>query len=284
MGSWGATVAGLEVACWDPKIDPYKYMKNWCVAKYGPETGGDVYKGLADTYKITELFFPETKKDCIESCDLFRWGTYGKPYAVSMKPMEKAWTPGDAASAERFKVPGYPIPQAPQPEGLAKVTTRTMGSWIARFNAPREIEIAERSHRMMAKALAREPQNKELKRLEMVSQAGADLVRLYKDYHLAMVYSNAAKNNVGKSERQKLIRLASGHMKKAIVSAYDYTKNILPPVEEKGTTSRLRSDVKNMCTYHVVCMVREGAFLMDKDFGGEGLLSAFDTKFGIGEK
>ena len=86
-------VTGMNVAWWHPDMDPYKYMKNWCKAKYGQEAGQYVFNALIDTHEITEAFHPTsnsqpaTKGHTTESFDMFRWGPAYQPWAVDMQPL-----------------------------------------------------------------------------------------------------------------------------------------------------------------------------------------------------
>ncbi len=277
--------AGVEVGCWDPGLDGNDYMQNWCRAKYGEATGRKVFAALQDTPKITEAFYLETKPDCIESVDFFRWGDYLKPWATDMAALKTAGlTEEEVAGVTRWITLSFTMPQAPQPEGLRKVTPADQAGWLQRFEIAEAMAIADRSERLLAEALAGAPGNAEIKNLHELAKATQALTRLHRDYHQALVYATSARNAAGEGVRREQIIQARQHLLAAIGQVVAYRDHYLPLVRRQP--ARLWSihlNAPRKYLGNIVGLVREAAFLFDREFPGEHVLARMDEQIALSE-
>ncbi len=272
--------AGVEVGCWHPDLDGNRYMQNWCRAKYGEAIGRKVFQALQDTHKITEAFYLETKPDCIESVDFFRWGDYLKPWATEMTALKTAGlTEEETAGVSRWITLAFTMPQAPQPEALRKVTSGDQVSWLKRFEIAEPIAIADRSERLLADALLGVPDNAEIKNLHELAQATQALARLHRDYHQALVYANTARNTAEPDLRREQVALARQHLTSAIERVVDYRNHYLPLVRKQSPALwSLHLNAPRKYLGNMLGIVREAAYLFDREFGDEGLLEYMDQK------
>lgn len=272
--------AGVEVGCWHPDLDGNRYMQNWCRAKYGEAIGRKVFQALQDTHKITEAFYLETKPDCIESVDFFRWGDYLKPWATEMTALKTAGlTEEETAGVSRWITLAFTMPQAPQPEALRKVTSGDQVSWLKRFEIAEPIAIADRSERLLADALLGVPDNAEIKNLHELAQATQALARLHRDYHQALVYANTARNTAEPDLRRGQVALARQHLTSAIERVVDYRNHYLPLVRKQSPALwSLHLNAPRKYLGNMLGIVREAAYLFDREFGDEGLLEYMDQK------
>ncbi len=284
-GMIGAMVqgAGVEVGCWYPDLDGYSYMRNWCHAKYGREAGQDVFEALQSTHTITEAFYLDTKPDCIESVDFYRWGSYCKPWAIDMSTLKNAGlTEGETAGVMANIVLAFTMPQAPQPDGLRRVTVSDQGSWLKRFEMAEAIAIADRSEQSLAKALTVEPGNAEIHHLHELAKSTQSLVQFFKEYHEALVYANSARNTTDQEIRRIQTEFAREHLKAAIARVVDYRDRFLPLVRSQSDTLgslKLCAPVKYVGNF--LGILREATYLFDQEFGGESLLSYMDQRVAL---
>ena len=268
-------MAGMEVAYWHPDLDANRYMRNWCVAKYGP-AGEDVFAALADSDKVTSALYPQTKVGLAESCDLYRWGDYGQPWATKMLPLEQAGI-GTAAILELNAVKGFMRPHAPQPDALRHVKAGALAPWLQRFDVARERKIAGRAHAAMERALARDATNRELQRLEIVTAATEHLIDLYREYHTALAYANAARQADATAAKTDLAGKAEAFLLAASDNVWKYQRAFWPLTRD-AQFGRLNSDVRQIYVATLLATVREACFLFDRDFPGHATLSHFDGK------
>ncbi len=289
-------VAGMEVAYWHPDLDAHKYIRNWCRAKYGDDAGNYMHQALEGTDKITSAFF--LQPSCSESYDMYRWGPYGKPWAVDMAPFAQI---GLTGPVDGIASGGFMMAHAPQPEDLQKATPAQVGKWLERFEVREAIAIAERAEAMTAKALKAQPDEPELQYLARVAKATNQLAHLFREYHLALVQANAARNATeGDGNREKLIEQSRSHLKCAIGYSAEYGRIYLviinnlgsrytsqhllhPEVDggEKLQFHRLWWDLSRTYLPTILCQVREAAYLQDKEFGGQEALAYFDEQMGL---
>jgi len=286
-GMIGAMIqgAGIEVGCWHPDLDGSRYMQNWCRAKYGQKTGQKLFQALQDSHKITEAFYLETKPYCIESVDFFRWGEYIKPWATDMSALKNAGlSEVEVAGITNWITLAFTMPQAPQPEGLRKVTLSDQGSWLKRFEIADEIAIADRSERLLAETLAGEPSNSEIQHLHEVAKATQALTRLHRDYHQALVHANSAKNTTDQDARREQIGQARRHLTAAIGQVVDYRNHYLPLVRKQNDKLwSLHFNAPRKYMGNILGILREAAYLFDREFGGEGLLEYMDQRIAMVE-
>ena len=275
-------VAGMEVAFWYPNLDAGQYMKNWCQAKYGEKGGNYVAEALVDTDKITEKFYLETKKACVESFDVFRWGEWEKPWPIDMGIIDNLLQFKEKHSDKNI-LSGV-NPHARQPEELRNITSADKDRWLQRFEMKEEMAIAERARVKMAKALKTSPDNPEIQRLDKVARATLALTKMYKEYHLALVLTNLARNTNDKKIFAKLAKEARPHLKEAIDQTMIYTANLAPLGLNEKKHMRLRGDLLSTYIVTTLCDVREAAFLFTRDFGGENLLEYYDRELKSLEK
>ncbi len=272
--------AGIEVGCWHPELDGNAYMQNWCRAKYGKEAGQDVFLAIKDTHKITEAFYLDTKPDAIESVDFYRWGTFCAPWATDMGALKNAGlSEYEVSILMSFITLSFSLPQAPQPDGLRKVTVGDQEPWLERFAVADAIAIADQSEQMLAKALASEPGNSEIQLLHELAKATQSLVRLFKEYHLALLYANTARNTTEQGAREEQVAQARQHFKAALEQVVDYRDRYLPLVRNQDATLwslKFNAPIKYMGT--IFGILREAAYLFDQEFGGESLLSYMDQR------
>ncbi len=277
--------AGVEVGCWNPDLDGNRYMQNWCRAKYGQPTGQKVFEALQGTHKITEAFYLETKPDCIESVDFFRWGDYLQPWATDMAALKTAGlTEEETAGVTRWITLAFTMPQAPQPEGLRKVTSGDRASWLQRFEIADPIAIADRSERLLAEALAGDPGDAEIQNLHELAKATQALARLHRDYHQALVYANCARNTADEGARREQIGQARRQLTAAIEQVVDYRNHYLPLVRKQSPQLwSLHFNAPRKYMANILAILREAAFLFDREFGGEGLLKQMDQRIAVAE-
>ncbi|MBP8256187.1 MAG: hypothetical protein KAX37_02595 [Opitutaceae bacterium] len=277
--------AGVEVGCWHSDLDGNRYMQNWCRAKYGEATGQKVFQALQGTHKITEAFYLETKPDCIESVDFFRWGEYLKPWATDMTALKTAGlTAEETAGVSRWITLAFTMPQAPQPEKLRRVTPSTQQSWLKRFAITEEIAIADRSERLLADALAGAPDNAEVENLHELAQATRALARLHRDYHQALVYATSARNATEEDVRRKQVALARQHLKASIERVVDYRNHYLPLVRKQSPALwSLQLNAPRKYLGNLLGIVREAAYLFGREFGDESLLEYMDQRMSVAQ-
>lgn len=275
--------AGVEVGCWNPGLDGNRYMQNWCRAKYGEAAGRKVFEALQGTHKITEAFYLETKPDCIESVDFFRWGDFLKPWATEMTALGTAGlTAEEVAGVSRWITLSFTMPQAPQPEGLRKVTPGDQAAWLKRFEIAEAIAQADRSERLLGEALAAAPGNAEIESLHKLARATQALARLHRDYHQALVYAASARNTAAEGARREQSVQAHRHLLAAIGHAVDYRDHYLPLVRRQP--ARLWSihlNAPRKYLGNILGLVREAAFLLDQEFPGERLLARMDEQIAL---
>lgn len=276
-------VAGMDVAWWHPDLDPSTFMRNWCRAKYGREAGDYVYEALPGTHRLTEAFHLDTKSNANESFDLYRWGAVGQPWAVSMDDLERTGLRKDQTgqtTLASIAQQGFMFPQAPRPEAFKTLTSDGMKPWLERFTLSEEKAIGDRCEEMMGKALALKPENVELQRLNNMAKSTKALIHLFSDYQLAMVYASAAHNSPDGEVRTRLVDEARSHLNAAADNAVIY-KTCMLSVTEKEKLIRMTRDTEMFYVAGTVCLVREGAYLFDQEFGGESTLDHFDTAIGL---
>lgn len=132
----------------------------------------------------------------------------------------------------------------------------------------------------MAKALALSPDNAELQRLYGLAKATKALIHLYRDYHRAMIYACAAHNTADDAGKAGWVKLARTHLRQACENAVVYKVSMLPLTEHEKLF-RLKRDTEMLYVAAVACMVREGAYLFDQEFGGESVLGYYDATMGL---
>ncbi len=280
-------VAGMNVAFWDRNLDPQKYMKNWCQAKFGKEAGDYAYKALVDTDKITSAFYLDTKPNVNESFDMYRWGACGQPWAVNMDSLANAGFEKDLSGQTTFEsiaTLGFMFPQAPRPDAFKTLARDTMAPWVKRFELSEETAIGDRAAALMAKALKHNPDNKDLQRLDRLARGTKALVHLFREYHLAMVYASAARNDNDSMEKSRLVEQARTLLKQAAENVEAYRASMLPITKDETVHMRMKRDTEILYVTAAACIVREAAYLFDQEFGGESVLAHFDQAMGLTER
>lgn len=272
--------AGVEVGCWHPDLDGNRYMRNWCQAKYGPSAGQKVFQALQGTHKITEAFYLETKPDCIESVDFFRWGEYLKPWSTDMSALKNAGlSEEEVAGIAQWITFSFTMPQAPQPEELRRVTSSTQRKWLKRFSITKEIDIADRAERLLAEAVVTAPDAVEIQHLHELARATQALVRLHRDYHQALVFANAARNTSEPDMRQRQVAQSRRLLRAAIEQVVEYRNHYLPLVRKQNPALwSLHLNAPRKYLGNILGIVREAACLHDREFGDEGLLQYMDQE------
>jgi hypothetical protein len=272
--------AGVEVGCWHPDLDGNRYMQNWCRAKYGPSAGRKVFQSLEGTHKITEAFYLETKPDCIESVDFFRWGEYLKPWATDMSVLKRAGlSEEEVAGVARWITLAFTMPQAPQPKDLCLVNSITQLSWLKRFSIAEEIAIADRSAQLLAEAAIEAPGEAEIQHLHELAIATQALVRLHRDYHQALVYASTARNTVDPDLRRDQVVLARRHLTFAIEQVVNYRNHFLPLVRNQNPALwSLHLNAPRKYLGNILAIVREAVYLFGREFGDESLLKYMDRQ------
>ncbi|MBX7121446.1 MAG: hypothetical protein K1X42_04890 [Opitutaceae bacterium] len=275
--------AGVEVGCWHPDLDGNRYMQNWCRAKYGTTAGQKVFKALQGTHKITEAFYLETKPDCIESVDFFRWGEYLKPWATDMSALKRAGlTEEEVAGVARWITLAFTMPQAPQPKDLCLVNSMTQQSWLKRFAIEEEIAIADRSAQLLAEAAHEAPGEAEIQHLHELAIATQALARLHRDYHQALVYASTARNTVDPDLRRDQVALARRHLTFAIEQVVNYRNHFLPLVRSQNRALwSLHLNAPRKYLGNILAIVREAVYLFGQEFGDETILGYMDRKISV---
>jgi len=294
QGMVGGTspVAGMEVAWWHPDLDAVRYMRNWCEAKYGPEAGGLVSQALEGTQKITEGFILNVTFDNTCTFHLYRWGGARERWATDMAGLLAAVLPavsGDPDTQMPRAARNCMIAHPFQPAALHNLSDGAERPWLERFTLNEQKTIAERSETLLGRAAGVAPGNTEISRLWQVARATRELVRLASEYHQALVWANLGRNAPETGRRAQCHDLARGHLKQAIEAAWEYRRIMLPLVplatdgapRESVNRYRLNRDVQLLYLASPLCVVREAAYLLDEETGGDGLLLFFDTRFGV---
>lgn len=285
---------GMEVAWWYPEMDPHKFMRNWCQARYGEQAGECVYEALVDTHKITEAFYMQTAP---ETFNLYRWGPYLKPWATPMTALSRI---GFTRNVEENATFDWNQAHAKQPDELKRINLDDKDRWLARFAVTEELAIAERAETMMGKAAELEPAHPEIQYLYELAKATNALVHLFRDYHQAMVYAGLARNMSAGEARDELAGAMREHLKRAIEDTVDYSAVYQGFLEDLGQRPRrdyvegsahvgesgmqfyrLWWDLHNVFLPCLLSVVREAAYLADEEFPGESLLALFDADMGI---
>jgi hypothetical protein len=280
MVGGSSLIAGMEVAWWHPQLDPLRYITNLSRAKYGDAAGRQVAAALDGTQQITEAFLLETKRDASESFTLYRWKPerFLHDYAGDRTTL-KALAGEAITAAEGLAAFDFMVPQAKQPDTLAGVTAATAPAWRARFDITDLIAVADRAETNLAQALASQPATPDLQKLHRAAVATRSLTRLFRDYHLALVDANAARNTSDPAARQQLIARARTHLQSAAAHVVDYADTMLTvtALDRRPPLARFRLDVDRLYVGTPLCLVREAAYQFDEEFGGTAVTAAYDA-------
>ncbi len=280
MVGGASPVTGMEVAWWYPQLDPEKYIANWSRAKYGASAGGRIAQALSGTHRITETFYLEGKADASESFTLYRWRpeNYIQRYQGDMTKLRTLAQDGVTA-AEGLAIFDFMVPQARQPASLDRVQPAGADAWRARFEIKEAVASAARADTLLAKVFAEQPISPDLRRLSMSARATRSLTLLFREYHLALLEANLARNTAGApGSRPPHATRSAEHLRQAIRHVVDYAGVMLAVTasDPRPSLARFRLDMERLYVGTPLCMVREAAFQFDQEFGGENLTAFYD--------
>lgn len=189
---------------WNPyNFDPDTYIASFGKRTFGEKAGKHFAIAMKDIWKVTDamVFMPEWNRD--------GRARTGQLHVYHFYP---------------WKQTGYAT-GVQQPENFASITPDNpeFESFYKRLDIAEAVEIANLAERELSKALRCQPKNEYvLKTFYQASQATAALAQAWRDYHLGLLYHNAAKNGPKHPYAGKYQKMAAEHMTAALHAMWKY--------------------------------------------------------------